>query len=63
MDFDSIKFQPGSMQCYVRNGRIVHEGIGLSLTFFERTASLVMVPVASTEVPFIFIEVTATFRR
>lgn len=61
--FRFIKFQPGEYAMLVRNGRIVREGIGLSLTFFERSASLVMVPVASTEVPFIFVEVTADFQE
>src|SRR5208282_39458 len=43
-------------------GRVVREGVGLAFFYYAPTTSLVAVPVASTEAPFIFQEVTADFQ-
>jgi hypothetical protein len=47
--------------CY-RFGRVVREGTGLSFVYFAPTTTLVSVPVASTDLPFVFKEVTADFQ-
>lgn len=46
-----------------QNGRLVREGAGLSFFYYGPTTSLVAIPTASTEVPFIFEETTADFQR
>jgi len=45
-----------------RGGKIVREGVGLSFFYYAPTTSLVAVPVASTDTPFIFQETTADFQ-
>ena len=44
------------------NGRVRREGTGLSFFYFAPHTTLVAVPVGSTDVPFIFNEVTADFQ-
>ena len=44
------------------NGRVEREGTGLSFFYFAPQTTLVAVPVASTDVPFIFNETTADFQ-
>lgn len=46
-----------------QNGRLVREGAGLSFFYYGPTTTLVAIPTASTEVPFIFEETTADFQR
>ena len=48
--------------CYKR-GKVVREGAGLSFFYFAPTTSLVLVPIGSVDVPFIFQEVTADFQE
>src|SRR5918911_891575 len=43
-------------------GRVVREGTGLSFFYFGPQTTLVAVPVGSTDVPFIFTEITADFQ-
>ena len=57
-----IKVQPNTYLLQHRDGRIVREGSGLSFFYYAPTTSLVAVPVASTDVPFIFQETTADFQ-
>jgi hypothetical protein len=57
-----IKVQPTTYLLQYRGGRVVREGAGLAFFYYAPTASLVAVPVASTDVPFIFEEVTADFQ-
>jgi hypothetical protein len=57
-----IKAQPTTYLLQYRGGRVVREGIGLSFFYYAPTASLVGVPVASNDVPFIFQETTADFQ-
>lgn len=58
-----IKVQPTVYLLQYKNGRIVREGAGLSFFFFGPTTSLVAVPIGSTDVPFIFNEVTSDFQE
>src|SRR5207248_2187822 len=45
-----------------RRGKIVREGVGLSFFYYGPTTSLVAVPVASIDTPFIFQETTGDFQ-
>jgi regulator of protease activity HflC (stomatin/prohibitin superfamily) len=60
--FRFIKVQPTTYLLQYRNGKLVREGTGLSFFYFAPTASLVSVPVASVDMPFMFDEVTADFQ-
>ena len=57
-----IKVQPTTYLLQYRGGKIVREGLGLSFFYYAPTTSLVAVPVASTDMPFIFQETTADFQ-
>jgi hypothetical protein len=58
-----IKVQPTTYLIQYRNGRLVREGTGQAFFYYEPTTSLVAVPTASNEVPFIFEETTADFQK
>src|SRR6516162_1402666 len=57
-----IKVQPTTYLLEYRRGKIVREGVGLSFFYYAPATSLVAVPVASTDTPFIFQETTADFQ-
>ena len=57
-----IKFQPGEYVLKYKNGKVVKEGAGISFYYYAPTTSIVMVPVASSDCPFMFDEVTADFQ-
>jgi len=57
-----IKVQPTTYLLQYRGGKILREGLGLSFFYYGPTTSLVAVPVASTDTPFIFQETTADFQ-
>lgn len=57
-----IKADPTTHVFQYRKGRLVREGTGLSFFYFVPTTSLVAVPVASIDVPFIFQEVTSDYQ-
>ncbi|MGZ4964207.1 MAG: SPFH domain-containing protein [Limisphaerales bacterium] len=57
-----IKVQPTTYVLQYRRGAVVREGVGLSFFYYAPTTSLVAIPVASVEVPFIFEEPTADFQ-
>src|ERR1043165_8881635 len=57
-----IKVQPTTYLLQYRGGKIVREGLGLSFFYYAPTTSLVAVPVASADVPFIFQETTGDFQ-
>lgn len=61
--FKFIKVQPTEYVLHYRNGRLAKEGAGLSFFYFSPTSSLVRIPVASVDVPFIFEEVTSDFQN
>lgn len=62
LGFRFIKFQPSEYVLKYSKGKIVKEGVGLSFYYYAPTTSIVVVPVASTDVPFIFEEVTSDFQ-
>src|SRR2546421_4013597 len=58
-----IKVQPTTYLLQYRGGSVVREGLGLSFYYYAPATSLVAVPVASDDVPFIFEETTADFQN
>lgn len=60
--FRFIKFQPSEYVLKYRNGKIVKEGAGISFYYYAPTTSIVVVPVGSLDVPFIFEETTSDFQ-
>ncbi len=61
--FRYIKTLPTSYVIQYRNGKIEREGQGLSFIYFAPTSSLVSVPAASRDEPFIFQETTRDFQE
>jgi len=60
-----IRFMKASPTQYVlhfKDGRVKREGAGLSFFYYGPTSSIVLVPVGSADVPFVFNEVTADFQ-
>src|SRR4051812_11522986 len=60
--FRYMKVAPTTHVVQFRNGTIPREGTGLSFFYFAPSSTIVGVPVASTDVPFIFNETTADFQ-
>jgi SPFH domain/Band 7 family protein len=58
-----IKVDPTMYLIQYRRGEVVRKGTGLSFFYFAPLTSLVEVPVGSTDLPFIFKEVTADFQE
>ncbi|OPX31421.1 MAG: membrane protease subunit, stomatin/prohibitin [Gemmatimonadaceae bacterium 4484_173] len=58
-----VKVEPTDFVIQYRRGKVVREGTGLSFFFFAPSTSLVRIPMGSTDVPFIFKEVTADFQE
>ena len=57
-----IKAQPTVYLLQYKRGAVAREGTGLSFFYYAPTTSLVAVPIASTDAPFIFEESTADFQ-
>ncbi len=57
-----IKVHPTTYLIHYRKGKIACEGAGLSFFYFAPSSSLVALPMASTDVPFIFEETTADYQ-
>ncbi len=60
--FRFAKFQPHEYVLRYKRGKIVKEGAGISFNYFTRNTSIVVIPVGSCDVPFIFEEVTSDFQ-
>ena len=60
--FRLIKVEPTDFVLQYKHGKVVREGAGLSFFCYAPTTSLVLVPIGSVDVPFIFEEVTADFQ-
>jgi hypothetical protein len=58
-----IKIGPTSYVLQYKRGRIVREGAGLSFFYYAPNSSLVLIPVGSIDVPFIFEEITADYQN
>jgi regulator of protease activity HflC (stomatin/prohibitin superfamily) len=57
-----VKAPPTTYILHYKNGKIVRQGAGLSFFYYAPTSSLVAVPMASTDVPFVFSEITGDFQ-
>ena len=57
-----IKVTPTTHVMQYRSGTVVREGAGLAFFCFAPTSEIVQIPLASTDVPFVFNEVTADFQ-
>jgi regulator of protease activity HflC (stomatin/prohibitin superfamily) len=57
-----MKVAPTTHVLQVVNGKTVREGTGLAFFYFAPRTTLIMVPVGSTDVPFVFQETTADFQ-
>lgn len=60
--FGYVKVPPTTFVMLYRNGKVKREGAGLSFFYFAPSSTIVAVPVASKDVPFIFSETTADFQ-
>lgn len=60
--FRFFKVQPTDYIFQHRRGKIFRQGPGLSFMYFGPTSSLVRIPLASEDVPFIFEGITADFQ-
>src|SRR5262245_61854143 len=58
-----IKTEPTQYVIQYRNGRARREGAGLAFWYFAPSSSIVVIPTASINEPFIFPEVTADFQE
>ncbi len=57
-----LKAPPTTYVLHYTGGKVVREGAGLSFFYYSPTAIIVHVPLASSDVPFVFNEVTADFQ-
>src|SRR5258708_38872457 len=57
-----LKASPTTWVMQFKAGRVKREGAGLSFFYWRPTTTLVQVPLASSEVPFAFNEITADFQ-
>jgi len=58
-----IKADPTVYLFQYKNGKCIREGTGLSFFYFAPVTSLVSVPVESSDIPFIFREVTSDYQE
>ncbi|MDZ5647646.1 SPFH domain-containing protein [Nitrospirillum sp. BR 11828] len=61
--FRYIKSEPTQYVMQMRDGRVRREGAGLAFWYFAPSSSIMLVPTASVNEPFIFPEVTADFQE
>lgn len=57
-----LKVPPTTYVMYFRGGKVCREGAGLSFFYFAPSAEIAFVPLASTDVPFVFNEVSSDFQ-
>ena len=58
-----IKIPPTSQVMVFKGGAVVREGAGLSFFYFAPTTSLVVVPLQTVDVPFMFAEISSDFQE
>jgi len=56
------KASPTDYVLHFSNGKVAREGAGLSFFYFQPSSTIVSVPLASVNVPFVFTEPTADFQ-
>ena len=57
-----LKTNPTQHVLHFQNGRLRHTGAGLAFFYYAPASSIVVIPISSTDVPFIFSEITADFQ-
>jgi len=57
-----IKFMPSEYVLRYNKGKIVQEGAGISFYYYAPNTSVVVVPIASSDTPFMFEEVTSDYQ-
>ena len=57
-----LKVPPTTHVIQFRGGKVVREGGGLSFFYFAPITTIVQVPIASTDVPFVFSEISSDFQ-
>jgi hypothetical protein len=57
-----LKSGPTHYVLHYQNGRLRHQGTGLAFFYYKPSSAMVIVPVGSADVPFIFNEATADFQ-
>jgi regulator of protease activity HflC (stomatin/prohibitin superfamily) len=57
-----MKVPPTTYVLQYKNGQIRRQGAGLSFIYYAPTSTIVMIPIASADVPFVFQESTADFQ-
>src|SRR5689334_20103404 len=57
-----LKVPPTTHVIQFRSGRVVRAGAGLSFVYYAPNSVIVEVPIASTDVPFVFNEVTSDYQ-
>jgi len=62
LGFSYRKANPTDYILHFSRGKLAREGAGLSFFYFSPTASIVSVPLASVNIPFVFHEPTADFQ-
>jgi regulator of protease activity HflC (stomatin/prohibitin superfamily) len=63
LGFRFLKVPPTTYVMQYRGGNVVRQGGGLSFFYFAPMATIVQMPVASTDVPFVFNEISADFQE
>lgn len=58
-----IKFPPTTYVLHYRNGQVIREGPGQSFLYFAPTSTVVAIPLASRDLPFVFREISADFQE
>jgi hypothetical protein len=62
MMLNFMKVPPTTYVMLYKYGKIKREGAGLSFFYYGPTSTIVAVPIASTDMPFVFQEATADFQ-
>src|SRR5258708_501613 len=57
-----MKVPPTNYVMLFKYGRVKREGAGLSFFYYGPTSTIVVVPIASTDMPFVFQEATSDFQ-
>jgi hypothetical protein len=63
MLFSYVKIPATHYALHYQQGRIRHEGLGLSFFYYSPSATIVSVPIGSTDAPFAFVESSADFQQ
>lgn len=60
--FNYIKVPPSHYVMKYSGGKVTHAGTGLAFFYFKPSTTLVVIPIASADVPFIFNEISGDFQ-